>query len=136
MDIEIKTLTTCKVETDGETLELSFIDTAGRPASLRVPFDSAQAIAMTLPGLLTEAVQRITGEEQSRYVFPLGTWRLDAADDVGGAIATFATTDGFTVSFGIPLAACRSLGWALKSQAEPEVSDDTADGSGSPDRLN
>jgi hypothetical protein len=119
MEIEIKTLTTCKVEPDGEMLELSFIDSAGRPALLRMPFENAQAIAMTLPGLLTEAVQKITGEEASRYVFPLGTWRLDAADDVGGAIATFATTDGFTVSFGIPLATCRSLGWALKSQAEP-----------------
>ena len=115
MEIEVKTLTTCKVERDGETLELSFIGADGQPASLRLPFESAQAIAMTLPGLLTEAVQRITGEEQSRYVFPLGTWRLDAADDVGGAIATFATTDGFAVSFGIPLEACRSLGWALKS---------------------
>jgi hypothetical protein len=136
MDIEIKTLTSCKVESDGETLELCFIDAAGRPASLRLPFESAQAIAMTLPGLLTKAVQRITGEEQSRYVFPLGAWRLDAADDVGGAIATFATTDGFTVSFGIPLAACRSLGWALKSQAEPEPSDDMARDAASPGRLN
>jgi hypothetical protein len=136
MEIEIKTLTTCTVEPDGEMLELSFIDGAGRPALLRVPFENAQAIAMTLPGLLTEAVQKITGEEESRYVFPLGMWRLDATDDVGGAIATFATTDGFMVSFGISPATCRSLGWALSSQAEPGDADDGSSGADKRDRLN
>jgi len=136
MDIEIKTLTTCNVGPDGHTLELSFIDAAGRPALLRLPFESAQAMATTLPNLLTQAVQRMTGQEGSRYVFPLDAWRLDSCDDLDGAIAALATTDGFAVSFGIPTAACRSLGWALKSQAEPEDHDGPAGGSVSPDRLN
>jgi hypothetical protein len=136
MDIEIKTLTTCNVGPDGLTLELSFIDADGRPALLRLSFESAQALAMTLPHLLTQAVQRMTGQGESRYVFPLDTWRLDSCEDLDGAIATLATTDGFAVSFGIPTETCRSLGWALKSQAEPEDRDGSARGSNSPDRLN
>jgi hypothetical protein len=136
MEIEVKILTTCTVERDGETLKLSFIDAAGQPALLRLPFESAQAIAMTLPRLLTQAVQRITGEEASRYVFPLGAWQLDAADDLDGAIATFTTSDGFAVSFGIPLETCRSLGWALKSQAERASGEDTPPSGGACGRLN
>src|SRR5215510_886657 len=118
IELEIKTLTTCKVQADGEVLELHFIDGNGSPASLRVPFESAQAIIMTLPGLLTEAVRKITGEQRSRYVFPLGAWQVDPAADGGCAIATFSTVDGFDVSFGVPLEACRSLGWALKKEAD------------------
>lgn len=136
MEIEVKTLTTCAVELDGETLELSFIDTAGRATLLRLPFESAQAIAMTLPQLLTQAVQRITGEEASRYVFPLDAWQLDASDDVNGAIATFTTGDGFAVSFGIARETCRSLGWALKSQAERESGDEAPSTGGACGRLN
>jgi hypothetical protein len=116
--IDLKALTTCGVQPDGEMLEIGFIDAAGEPTSIRVPFESAQAIAMTLPRLLSEAVRRITGEAQSRYVFPLGTWRIESADHGGCAIATFSTADGFEVSFGISPETCRSLGWALRSEGE------------------
>ena len=118
MKIDLKALSTCRVHRDGETLELNFNDAQGSAVSLVVPFESAQAIAMTLPRLLTEAVQRLTGNEQSRYVFPLGTWRVERAGTEDCAIATFATEDGFEVSFGIPPNTCRSLGWALKSEGE------------------
>jgi hypothetical protein len=116
--IDLKGLTTCGLEPDGEMLELHFVDGSGEPGSLRVPFESAQAIAMTLPRLLSEAVRRITGAQQSRYVFPLGTWRVESSEDHACAIATFATADGFEVSFGISPEACRGLGWALKSEGE------------------
>ena len=132
--IDLKGLTTCQVEPDGEMLELHFIDGAGQPASIRLPFESAQAIAMTLPRLLSEAVRRITGQQQSRYVFPLGTWRVESTDDHTCAIATLATADGFEVSFGIPPEACRGLGWALKS--ESERTDEPEALAGEPARLN
>ena len=135
MKIDLKGLTTCRVQPDGEALELGFIDDAGRSGSLRVPFESAQAIAMTLPRLLSEAVRRITGQEQSRYVFPLGRWRVEAAEDGSGAIATFATADGFEVSFGITPAVCRGLGWALKCEGDAAVSAD-ATAAARPARVN
>jgi hypothetical protein len=133
--IDLKGLTTCRVEPDSEALELDFIDGSGKPTSIRVPFESAQSIAMTLPRLLSEAVRRITGQEQSRYVFPLGTWRVETADDRSGAIATLSTPDGFEVSFGITPAVCRGLGWALKSEGDAAVSTDTRAADG-PVRVN
>ena len=134
MKIDLKGLTTCRVEPDGEVLELDFVDGAGEPRSLRMPFESAQAIAMTLPRLLSEAVRRITDREQSRYVFPLGTWRVESTQDHACAIATLATADGFEVSFGISPEACRGLGWALKS--ESERTDEPEGGADGPARLN
>jgi hypothetical protein len=122
--IEVNGLTACRVEADGEMLELDVIDGMGQPASLRVPFNHAQAIAMTLPRLLSEAVRRITGQQESRYVFPLGRWRVESAHDGSCAIATLATLDGFEVSFGIPPAVCRGLGWALKAEGDAEVRND------------
>src|SRR5215813_2292209 len=116
--IKLGELTTCDVQADGEALRLNFIEASGNPVSLHVPFESAQAIAMTLPRLLTKAVQRITGEEESRYVFPLAGWRIEEAGQMDCAIVTFSTGDGFEVSFGIPFEACRSLGWALKNETE------------------
>jgi hypothetical protein len=131
--IDLKGLTTCRVAPDGELLELDFIDGEGEPASICVPFESAQAIAMTLPRLLSEAVRRITGQQQSRYVFPLGTWRVESTQDSTCAIATLTTPDGFEVSFGISPEACRGLGWALKSESERNAPEGVAD---VPARLN
>jgi len=116
--IDLKALSTCCVQPDGEALELNFADADGTAVALVVPFESAQAIAMTLPRLLSEAVRRITGEAQSRYVFPLGAWRVETADHGACAIATFSTADGFEVSFGLSPETCRSLGWALQSEGE------------------
>jgi hypothetical protein len=121
--IDVNSLTACRVEPDGKTLQLDFMDGKGQPTSIRLPFENAQAIAMTLPRLLSEAVRRITGQQESRYVFPLGRWRVESAHDGSCAIATLATLDGFEVSFGIPLAVCRGLGWALKAEGDTGVYD-------------
>jgi hypothetical protein len=136
MKIDLTSLTTCRVEPDGAALELGFIDGEGRAAALRVPFESAQAIAMTLPRLLSEAVRRITGQPESRYVFPLGRWRVESAEDGSGAIATFTTPDGFEVSFGITPTVCRALGWALRSEGESALAAQDDEAAGDPVRLN
>jgi hypothetical protein len=125
LKIAIAALTTCGVSADGETVELSFVDAAGTPMSLQLPFDCAQSFAMTLPSLLTQALQNITGEAQARYVFPLGSWRVEETGARSGLIATLGTEDGFEVSFGIPHDTCRSLGWTLQQEAAiPADADD------------
>lgn len=115
--IDLKDLTTCSVEGGGDVIEIGFIDASGEPALLRVPFAHAQSLLMTLPRLLTGALRNMTGLPDSRYVFPLGSWRLESSVDGNYVIATFATEDGFEVSFGVPLDACQGLGWALKNEA-------------------
>ena len=118
MKIALKELTTCGVQPGGEALELNFVDAAGAQVCLQVPFEHAQAMAMTLPRLLDVALKQATGNPQARYVFPLGRWSIETASDDNCLITTFSTEDGFEVSFGMPPEACRSLGWVLKDEAD------------------
>jgi len=111
-------LTTCGVTADGATVELGFVDVAGAAVSVRLPFDQAEAVVMTLPSLLARALKRRTGNPEARYVFDLGEWLVEGAKAGNCLIVTLTTPDGFEVSFGIPFAACRSLGWTLKREAD------------------
>jgi hypothetical protein len=86
--------------------------------SLRLAFEHAQSIAMTLPRLLTQAIRAKTGQDNARYVFPLGEWILEGIEGDQSFILTLKTEDGFEVSFRIPLGASRSLGWRLQREAE------------------
>ena len=126
MWIEVGELTTCKVDEDGEILELAFRDTQGNPMTLRVPFDKAQAVAMTLPQLLTLALREKTGSPKARYVFPLSGWRIEDTGGHNAVITTLVAEDGFEVSFCMPREACAGLGWALKEEARPAPDGDAS----------
>jgi hypothetical protein len=130
MKIALKELTTCGVQPDGEALELNFIDQNGAQVCLQVPFDHAQAMAMTLPRLLEAALKQVTGNPQARYVFPLGRWSVETASDDNCLITTLSTEDGFEVSFGMPPEACRGLGWVLKDEADAMTRADDAASAG------
>jgi len=114
-------LTTCCVAPDGGSVRLEFIEAGGAPVTLELPFDQAEAVVMTLPHLLARALQQQTGDHEARYVFDLGEWSLESAENKDCLIGTLKTTDGFEVSFGIPFEACRSLGSSLLSGADRSV---------------
>ncbi len=116
MEIESSKLTTCDVTHDGEVIRLNLVDVAGNPVSLRLPFEQAGALAMTLPGLLTRALAARYGKS-SRYVFPLGEWLVEGAADGRTVIVTLKTTDGFEASFAAPVDMCRSLASELKRES-------------------
>ena len=118
MKIRSNALTTCRVAVDGETIELEFEDAAGAPVTLQFPFLQAEAIAMTLPHLLSRAVQHRTGKPEARYVFSLGHWMVEDTKDGSCLTVTLKTTDGFEVSFAITRATCRALGWSLQYEAD------------------
>jgi hypothetical protein len=113
MKIHTKKLTTCDVTEGGGCITLNLIDDTGAAVALNVPLDQAQSIAMTLPRLLTRAIRSISGNPESRYVFPLGEWTAEIPEGRDGLILTLTTCDGFEVSFAVPPEACRSLGWTL-----------------------
>jgi hypothetical protein len=117
MEIESAQLTTCDVTHDGEAVRLRFVDTAGNPISLKLPFAQAGSLTMTLPQLLTKALRARHGEEGSRFVFPLGDWVVEGVADGRTVIMTLRTTDGFEVSFAAPLEHCRSLASDLRGEA-------------------
>ena len=114
-------LTTCGVTPDGETVGLEFVDDSGTPVTVQLPFNQAEAVVMTLPRLLARSVRRRTGNQQARYVFSLAEWLIEDTDAQDCLIVTLKTTDGFEVSFGVPLEACRALGWSLQREADKVI---------------
>jgi hypothetical protein len=122
MIIRCSQLTRCEAVDDGETLKLECLDQGGNPVSLLLPFENAESIAMTLPGLLTQAVKAQTGRDNARYIFPLGQWLLEAAaGDDQSVLLTLATLDGFQVSFKIPRSTSQALDWALHGDADDDT---------------
>jgi hypothetical protein len=128
MDICGVELTTCGILEDGHVVRLDLVDDKGMAISLRLPFEQAQAVAMTLPSLLTRALKSLTGSPNARYVFPLDRWFVELSGQRDGLLLTMATADGFQVSFGLPAEACRGLGLTLAGGparlAEGDADDD------------
>jgi hypothetical protein len=116
--IRSKKLTTCRVASDGSSVGLEFLDQSGAAVTVELPLDQAEAVIMTLPHLLAQAVRRRTGTDEARYVFGLHEWAIEGAKDQECLIATLKTTNGFEVCFGIPFEACRSFGWTLQRGAD------------------
>ena len=133
MIIHCGRLTNCGTLGGGEIVNLDFFDAEGNPMSLRLAFEHAESVAMTLPQLLTRAVRAQTGQNDARYVFPLGQWFLERIQDRNSFVLTLKTVDGFEVSFRIPLDTCRALGWTLHHEAA-EVFEVEADGELEPSR--
>src|SRR5262249_40835010 len=132
---EVAALTTCSVQPGGEFVELGYLDAGGRHAALRLSFEDAQAVSMTLPKLLSRALQEKLGKPEVRYVYPLGSWRIEASPGENCAITTFATDDGYEVSFQMSFRACRALGWALQEESNCQQ-DRTVHNSAKVDQLN
>ena len=114
-------LTTCTVSSDGKAVELGFLDWSAKSVFLQLTFDQAQSIVMTLPHLLSQALKKRTGSENSRYVFRIGSWSIEGAENQDCLIVTLATADGFEVSLGIAFDACRQLGANLHDRGEKAV---------------
>jgi hypothetical protein len=121
MIINCSTLTTCHAVDNGETVMLEFVDEEGRSISVRLPFEHAQSIAMTLPRLLTQAVKAQTGQDSARYVFPLGQWILEEIEGNASVILTLKTEDGFEVSFRISPDTSKALGWSQQHETEQDA---------------
>src|SRR5262245_61744402 len=50
-------LTTCEVDDSGTVIRLSLVDETGTPLSIDLSFEQAEAVVMTLPRLLSNAVK-------------------------------------------------------------------------------
>jgi hypothetical protein len=118
-------LTTCSVVKDGSAIRLEFLDGDNESVSVEFPFEQAQSIVMTLPQILSKALQRRTRSASSRYAFSLGRWSIESSDEKNSLIVTLATDDGFQVSFAIPFDACRAIGWALGREGRSAAEHDS-----------
>jgi hypothetical protein len=58
--IKCSYLTTCEVTDDGRSLRLDFLDGEGQSMSVELPFEQAESVVMTLPHMLSKALQQRT----------------------------------------------------------------------------
>ena len=116
MEIETQALTTCEVAADGDAVSLGFVDSEGRPATIRLSLNQVGALAMTLPGLIDKALQTRFGDHSLRYAYPLASWEVERSTDPTRGMVTLRTVDGFSVCFSIPREQQSELGEALVAQ--------------------
>jgi hypothetical protein len=114
-EIYVASLTTCEVSTDGCYVHLSFENELGRPAQLRLTSTGAQKLVMTLPQLLSRALQAQHGDDSVRAVFPLSRWRIETAAGSRDYILTMMTSDGFEVAFSLSAPAIAKMTSALEA---------------------
>jgi hypothetical protein len=81
MEIDTQALTTCEVAADGGAISLGFVDSDGKPATIRLSLNQVGALAMTLPGLIDKALQTRFGDQSLRYAYPLASWKVEQSSD-------------------------------------------------------
>jgi hypothetical protein len=99
MDIETKSLTACEVTPDGSAILLGFVDTDGKPATIRLSLNQVGALAMTLPEPINKALRVRFDDQSLRYAYPLASWTVERSSDPATGMVTLSTVDGFTVCF-------------------------------------
>jgi hypothetical protein len=116
MEIDTLALTNCEVAADGGAVSLGFVDSQGRPATIRLSLNQVGALAMTLPGLIDKALQTRFGDQSLRYAYPLASWVVEQSSDPTQGMVTLRTVEGFSVCFSIPRDQQSELGEALVAQ--------------------
>jgi hypothetical protein len=96
-----KELTSYEIASDGSWFRMSFGCANGRHGSLTLPTECIQALIMTLPRMMNQALLARHGDETLRLVYPAETARLEGSLDPDIFILTFVTPDGFAVSFSL-----------------------------------
>jgi hypothetical protein len=125
MDIESQSLTTCEVSPDGNTVVLGFTDSQGTNARIRLPLSQIGALAMTLPDLISRALQSRYGDQSLRYAYPLASWTVERSSEPGTGMVTLSTTDGFSVCFSMQHELQRTLAEALAAGGTGEMPRET-----------
>jgi hypothetical protein len=128
-------LTTCEVIENGKAVRLDFLDRAGKQVSVAFPFEQAESVVMTLPRMLSMALQLRTHDQSARYVFPLQRWSIEAGDKEF-LIANLMTNDGFRVSFAVPFDACKAIGWSLFHEGQSALQERDGRSSGETASVN
>jgi hypothetical protein len=101
--VGVSALTTYEVEPHSALVHLNVRQSNGTPATLVLPVDCLSQLLMTIPRMIGEALRESRGDEAARLVYPLGSHRLEVADErIHGEqqfILTLETSESFAVSF-------------------------------------
>jgi hypothetical protein len=116
MEIDTETLTTCEIAADGGAISLGFVDSAGQPATVTLSLDDAGSLAMTLPGLITKALQARFDDRSLHNAYPLASWALEQSSDPTQVLVTLRTADGFSACFSVRHEQQNEFGAALLAE--------------------
>jgi hypothetical protein len=94
-------LITYDVASDGSWFRMSFTCADDKRGSLRLPTECLQALIMTLPRMMEQALRARYRDETLRLVYPAEMMRIEGSRDPDTFILTLATPDGFAVSFSV-----------------------------------
>lgn len=119
-------LTNCGLVQDGHAVRLDLVDDKGTEVSLELSFEQAEAIAKTLPSLLTRALQSVSGNASSHFLLTLDRWTVEQSNGGASLLLMLASDDGYEVCIDIPLGACEGLGLILGSYKAATGKDRTA----------
>jgi hypothetical protein len=121
MEIDTETLTTCEIAADGGAISLGFVDSAGQPATVTLSLDDAGSLAMTLPGLITKALQARFDDRSLHNAYPLASWALEQSSDPTQVLVTLRTADGFSACFSVQHQQQNEFGEALLAEPGSEA---------------
>lgn len=97
----VMNFTSCEVSGVGRRISLSYSGDFGSAQQLHISAAQAGSLAMTLPRLLSVALQARLRDPSLRIVFPLAECDLDATAVSSNRILSLCTPDGFEVGFSI-----------------------------------
>jgi hypothetical protein len=117
-EIDVRSLTAHQVAPDGSVICLNIENADGRPIALRLPTFCVEQLLMTLPRLLSKALQAQYRDGSMRVVFPLGNWRVEAAAGSKDFILTMSTSDGFEVAFALSAPTIARMMSEVEDQSE------------------
>jgi hypothetical protein len=102
-DFIVQKLTTFAVSDGGTHLHMNFVCEDAGQVSLRLPTECLQGLVMTLPRMMSQALRVRYHDQSLRLVYPAENIRIEVCSDLKTVIVTFATPDGFEVSFSLTL---------------------------------
>ena len=102
-------LLTYEVDGAGNWFRMTFNCVNGKPGSLSLPTECLHALIMTHPKMMTQALSSRYGDDSLRLVYPAEAVRIERSPDPNTFIVTFATPDGFAVSFSLSGQQLRAL---------------------------
>jgi hypothetical protein len=116
--IDVAQLTSFETAVDGSAIKMHMEDSAGQAFSICFPVDCLRSLLMTLPKMVTGAVQRRYNDPRLRVTYPVDTFQIELGSDLCTRILTLATPDGFAVSFSLTEEQCQEIGLAETETTE------------------
>jgi hypothetical protein len=99
--VEIGTLTTYEIATDGAGARLHFVDVTGHARTVYVPVEMLKFLTLSVPKIMLEVLRAQFHDSTLRLVHAVDSWRVERASDGKMCILTFTTPDHFSISFNV-----------------------------------